>query len=237
MARYQQPNTPPALASFPKAGLEDQVLTFTAADFTTHFTDADGDPLVKLKVTTLPANGVLKLNSTPVTLNQEILASDLGGLSFTPDADYFGAASFNWNASDPITYAGAGATVNVSLAPVNDAPSFTKGADQAVLKDTGAHTLPGWATASVAGPLNESTQTLTFTVTNDNHPLFSAQPALAADGSLTFTPAPNATGTASLSVSLMDSGGTLNGGVDTSALQTFKILIAADQLYLPVLMR
>ena len=128
-------------------------------------------------MTSLPANGALKLNSTPVTLNQEILAGDIGGLSFTPAADYNGAASFNWNASDPITYAGAGATVNISLAPVNDAPSFTKGADQAVLKDTGTHTLPGWATGIVAGPPNESTQTLTFTVTNDNNPLFSVQPA------------------------------------------------------------
>ena len=35
----------------------------------------------------------------------------------------------------------------IAVAVVNDAPSFTKGADQTVLEDAGAQTVPGWATA------------------------------------------------------------------------------------------
>ena len=44
---------------------------------------------------------------------------------------------------------------------VNDAPSFTKGPDQTVAQDSGAHSVPGWATAISMGPANESGQTPT----------------------------------------------------------------------------
>ena len=42
---------------------------------------------------------------------------------------------------------------------------------------------------------------------------------------LTYTAAPNATGTATITVALQDNGGTANGGVDTSAPQTFTITV------------
>src|SRR5262249_16054830 len=42
-------------------------------------------------------------------------------------------------------------------------------------------------------------------------------------GKLTFTPAPNASGTALVTVVLHDDGGTANGGVDTSQPQSFQI--------------
>ena len=41
------------------------------------------------------------------------------------------------------------------------------------------------------------------------------QPAIAADGTLTYTLAPNANGSATVTVTLIDDGGTANGGVDT----------------------
>jgi hypothetical protein len=67
-----------------------------------------------------------------------------------------------------------------------------------------------------AGPPDESGQTLTFSTTNNNNALFSAQPSVAADGTLTYTPAPNANGSATVTVRLSDNGGTANGGVDHS---------------------
>jgi hypothetical protein len=80
---------------------------------------------------------------------------------------------------------------------------------------------------------------LHFTVTpvtpgaNGDAALFtgSGQPAVAADGTLTFTPAPNAHGTAHFSVVLIDNGGTLNAGVDTSAVQTFDIVITKPHIW------
>jgi hypothetical protein len=62
-------------------------------------------------------------------------------------------------------------------------------------------------------------------VSNNNPALFSVQPAVAANGTLTFTPALNAAGSALVSVQVHDNGGTANGGVDTSAAQTFVISV------------
>ena len=76
---------------------------------------------------------------------------------------------------------------------------------------------------SSPGPSNESGQAVSFDVTNDKNSLFSAQPAIAADGTLTYTPALGAIGTATVTVKAHDNGGTANSGVDTSAAQTFKI--------------
>ncbi|WP_164905522.1 hypothetical protein, partial [Flavobacterium sufflavum] len=79
---------------------------------------------------------------------------------------------------------------------VNDVPVFTKGDDQAKLEDAGAISVPGWATGISAGPVDEVEQTLTFTVANNNNSLFSVQPAITANGELTYTLAANANGSA-----------------------------------------
>ena len=60
-----------------------------------------------------------------------------------------------------------------------------------------------------------------------NNGLFSAQPAVSSTGTLTYTPAANANGSATVSVQIHDNGGTANGGVDTSAAQTFTITVNA----------
>src|SRR3989442_2958614 len=81
----------------------------------------------------------------------------------------------------------ASQTFTITVTPVNDAPSFTKGANQTVNEDASAQTVASWATAISAGAANESTQTVDFVVSNDNNTLFSAQPAIAANGTLAFT--------------------------------------------------
>ena len=69
-------------------------------------------------------------------------------------------------------------------------------ADETVLEDAGAQSVPGWATAISAGPADESGQTLTFNVTgNTNTALFSVGPAVDSSGNLTYTPAADANGT------------------------------------------
>ena len=50
-------------------------------------------------------------------------------------------------------------------------------------------------------------------------------PAVAANGDLTYTPAPNAFGSATITLVAQDDGGTANGGNDTSASQTFDITV------------
>ncbi|HEX4607562.1 MAG TPA: Ig-like domain-containing protein, partial [Urbifossiella sp.] len=67
-----------------------------------------------------------------------------------------------------------------------------------------------------------------FVVTTDDDALFAPGGLPAVDpatGTLTYTPAVDAFGTAHVSVRLHDDGGTLRGGQDTSAAQTFAITI------------
>ena len=97
------------------------------------------------------------------------------------------------------------------MTPVNDTPGFTKGADQTVNEDASAQSVAAWATGIIAGPANESGQTVNFLVSNNNNGLFSAQPAIAANGTLTYTPAANANGSTTVTVQLHDDGGTAPG--------------------------
>lgn len=223
-------NSAPVIAAISKTGFEDKVLKFTAADFSSKFSDANNDPLVKILISSLPSDGLLRINNAgvfaPVSINQEIPAADLDKIEFVPNSNFNGIVSaFNWNGSDGTVYASAVATIKITINPVNEAPSFIKGSDQ-VLNNTGtAITVNGWATAISAGPVNESSQTLSFILNNSNNTLFSVQPAVSANGTLTFTPAANAAGRVTVSISIKDNGGVLNGGVDQSAVQTFEITI------------
>ncbi|MBB5207982.1 beta strand repeat-containing protein [Chiayiivirga flava] len=117
-------------------------------------------------------------------------------------------------------------TFTITVGAVNDAPLFTAGPNQSVLENAPAQTVPNWATGVAAGPANESGQTVAFAVTGNTDPsLFTVQPAVAPDGTLTYTPAPGVIGTATITLELADNGGTADGGVDTSAPQTFTISI------------
>ncbi|HMC28775.1 MAG TPA: Ig-like domain-containing protein, partial [Verrucomicrobiae bacterium] len=140
----------------------------------------------------------------------------------TPAPDQFGSTTITLTVADA-NGGTASDSFLLTVTGVNDRPFFTKGADQRVSEDSGPHTVGTWATAISAGAANESAQLLNFIVSNNNHPLFSAQPAIAANGTLTFTAASNANGSATVTVELHDNGGTANAGSDTSLPQTFTI--------------
>jgi hypothetical protein len=112
----------------------------------------------------------------------------------------------------------------LNVTAVNDPPSFVKGPDQVVAEDSGSQIISGWATNLSAGPADES-DTLSFDVSNNNSTFFAVQPAIDADGTLTYTPAANAVGSATVTVRVVDDGGTDNGGNNTSGPQTFVINI------------
>jgi VCBS repeat-containing protein len=154
-----------------------------------------------------------------------------GTLTFTPAANAFGTAVVTVTATDNGGTANGGVatssqTFTITVTGINDAPSFTKGANQTVLEDSGQRQVIGWATAVSAGP-NETAQLVNFVVTATNPQLFSEQPTVLANGRLSFTPALNANGTTNVDIRLADDGGTANGGIDSSALQTFTITITA----------
>ena len=155
-----------------------------------------------------------------------------GTLSFTPAANTVGSATVSVQLHDNGSTAFFGddtsdaQTFLITVGPINDAPTFNKGADQTVLEDAGAQTVVGWATNINPGP-GEASQVVSFTVVPSDPTLFSVQPAVTANGTLTYTPAPNANGTTSLTVTAIDNGGVANGGINSSTPQTVFINITA----------
>ena len=141
----------------------------------------------------------------------------------TPLANQFGSSSITIKAQSD--FSTVVKTFLLTVSSVNDAPSFTKGANQILAQGASAQSMPAWATGISPGPANESAQLITFLVTNNSPYLFSTQPAIAANGTLTFTPATAGRGVAQVTVQAKDNGGTANSGVDTNALQTFTITL------------
>jgi len=147
-------------------------------------------------------------------------------VDYTPNLNYNLSDSFTYTVSDGNDGGTDTATVSITVIPVNDPPSFT-GDNVTVNEDSAAYDAT-WATSISPGPADEAGQTVTFQVTNNNNALFSVQPAISSGGTLTFTPAPNAFGTATVTVFAQDNGGTANGGNDTSATQEFTITVIPD---------
>ncbi len=154
-----------------------------------------------------------------------------GNLTYTPAPNVSGVAHISAHLHDDGGTANGGVdtsavqvfTINVNF--VNHATSFASGGDQNVNQDSGTHVVPGWASSISPGPgVDEQTQSLNFIVTNNDNPsLFSLQPTISANGTLTYALKPGVVGTANVTVVLHDNGGTANNGVDTSAPLTFAI--------------
>ncbi len=158
-----------------------------------------------------------------------------GSFTYTPTDDFYGTGSFSYkllggtwprDPGVPLSEDSAIVTVEIAVNPVNDEPSFTKGGDQEVLENAGPQSVPGWANF-LAGPPNESDQmVLAYHVIGNSNPgLFAAGPLVTSDGTLTYTPAQDASGTAAVTLTVQDTGGTANGGDDTSAGLSFVITV------------
>jgi large repetitive protein len=115
------------------------------------------------------------------------LAAD-GSFTYTPDADFSGADSFNYHATDGANDSSI-VVVTITVAPVNDTPVADADGAYAVTEDVplvvavGAGVLAGDTDAD-ADPLFAMIAT----------PPSSGSVALNANGSFTYTPAPNAFG-------------------------------------------
>ncbi len=198
----------------------------TVNNWATGLSDGDGNTqTLSFNVT---ANSNAALFETGPTIDTN------GNLSYKPAANANGSATITLTLQDDGGTANSGVdtstaqTFTIQVTAVNDAPSFTKGADPTVPEDASGQTVNSWATAISAGPADEVGQTLSFLITNNSNPgLFSILPAIDASGNLTYSPAADANGSASITISVSDNGLTNNGGSDTSAVQTFLINVTA----------
>src|SRR5262249_15205688 len=155
--------------------------------------------------------------------------SSVGTLTYTPAPNANGSATVTVQLHDNGGRAKCsentrGSEVSeIDDTAANATTSLTTGADQTVLEDAGAQTVTNWATNISAGGPDEAAQVLNFIVNNDNNALFGTQPGISPSGTLTYTPAANANGSATVTVQLHDNG----GGSDMSAAQMFVITVTA----------
>ena len=215
-------NRAPAAADALVTTREDTSYTFAAGDF--NFSDADGDALASVKITSVPTAGTLALDSATVTRNQAVSRADVdaGKLSFTPAANANGNAyaSFTFKVNDGTDDSADEYTITLNVTAVNDPPTaadntvataedtpytFTAGDFNFSDADTGD------ALASVkivslptAGTLALDSATVT---TNRSVPKADID-----GGRLRFTPAANASGNAYASFAFK-----VNDGTEDSA--------------------
>ncbi|MCA9228691.1 MAG: tandem-95 repeat protein, partial [Planctomycetales bacterium] len=211
-----------------------------------HFT-TDEDTQLSFNVSALLA-GALGSNDVPGPSNESsqnlivrsvagpsaaggsvVFNNQTGAVNYTPPLNFAGVDTFSYVVEDdgfsgpnPDPRSATG-TITVTVNPINDAPSFTKGSDQTVNEDAGAQTVPGWASNIAAGPLTATdelqNQQVGFQISTSDDALFSMLPAVDGNGQLTYTTALNANGAAIVTVQAVDS----EGGA--SPPQTFTITV------------
>ncbi|ETR71276.1 MAG: hypothetical protein OMM_02609 [Candidatus Magnetoglobus multicellularis str. Araruama] len=149
------------------------------------------------------------------------ISGTTGTLSYTLAADMYGDTTVTVVLWDDGGTANGGVdrvteTFLINVLPVNDIPDFTTGTDRVILENNGGETVSSWATNLTQGAFNETDQSFTFSVTNSCNDCFSTQPyVLTANGDLTYTLSADGSGAVTVWVTLIDSGGTVNGGFDT----------------------
>jgi hypothetical protein len=176
-------------------------------------TDPDGDSLTIVAVT-VSTQGVTPVNNGD------------GTITYDPPTGFLGTDAYTYTVRDALGN-GATATVTVAVTPVNHAPTLDPIADPAAIpEDSGAQTID--LTGITAGSGDD--QSLTVTATSSNAGLIpnpTVNYASPSDtGSLRYTPVPNQNGTAFITVTVKDNGGTAFGGVDTIT-RTFTVTVDA----------
>ncbi len=152
--------------------------------------------------------------ATDVDGNLLVSADEAGTLRFQTLPDANGDVEFTVFAVDDGDPAGGlntstSKTFTISVDAVNDPPTFVPG-DSLIREDedSGSYSQP-WATSILAGPADEvaAGQSVRFEVTIDpaDAGLFQVAPTISDDGTLRFTPAADANGTAVVTVVALDS--------------------------------
>jgi hypothetical protein len=211
-------NDSPSAAADSKSTQEDVQLNFSASDLTGNDSAGPANEVTQtLSVTTVSGDG-----NTHGTV---VLAS--GMVTYTPAANYNGPASFTYSVCDDGTTNGSPdskcttGTVNVTVTPVNDAPTANGQS-----KNTGGNT-------PVAITLTGSDQetapgNLTFNVTSGpSHGTLSGTAP-----NLTYTPALNYCGSDSFKFTVTDTG---DGSAPPSTSSEATVSITVDDTIGPVI--
>ncbi|WP_400995499.1 Ig-like domain-containing protein [Agromyces sp. GXQ0307] len=219
-------NDAPSAADGSAETREDTPVEIDLAEFVDDAQTADADLLFEL----LDGEG-----DTPTSGSVEL---DGSVVTYTPAPDVNGEDGFGYRVTDrgepdgcgepgPDCAAPLSATrrIGLTVVPVNDEPTFTGGDDVEAIPDGLEVSIPNWATELSPGPADEAAQTIEFQLEVDDPSLFAVdgQPAVAPDGTLTFTPVNG--GVAHVTAVAVDSGPGVAPDDDTSASFDFVITI------------
>lgn len=176
-------------------------------------------------------------NDQNIIRNQDLSITGTGTsrtLQYTPFGNAFGTVTITVTATDNGGTVNGGSntfsrTFTVAVAPVNDQPTLNVISDPAAINEDAGEQTVGLSGIS-NGPANEASQTLTITADSLNTSLISSVTVVYtsgnATGTLKYTPVPNANGSALITVTATDNGGTANGGV-SSIIRTFTVNVNA----------
>ncbi len=131
--------------------------------------------------------------------------------------DPYGDTTIVWE-SKPSTTSDSGNAYTRPYDHVNDAPTINTPSNVTIDQNAGQQTVN--LTGITAG--GGETQMLTVTASSKNSALVSPSVTYtspSSTGNLTFTPAANSTGTATITLTVTDDGGTLHGGIDATIVQ------------------
>ena len=181
--------------------------------------DNDSDHPLVVGENNVPLTAVLGTTTTHGTLD---LHAD-GTFTYTPDADFNGSDSFTYRAKDSLDGLSAPATVSITVTEVNDAPIADT--DSTTTAEDTAKDLIDVLGGDVAGPSNESTQTLTVTI--DTAPSHGSA-SVNLDGTIKYTPAADFNGADSLIYQVCDNGTT--DGVADSLCDTATLSITVTSV-------
>jgi hypothetical protein len=231
--RVAPPNQPPTIDPIndPSAVLEDST-TPTVVQLS-GITGGAGEN-ENLTVSAASSNTELVANPTVAYTSPNAR----GTLSFVPIAGAFGSATITVTVRDDGGTANGGVdtttrTFHVTVTQVNDAPTIDAIPDPPpILLNSPPQTVN--LTGITAG-LNE-TQNLTVSAASNNTALIGNPTVIYTSPNstamLTYTPVAGAKGTATITVTVHDDGGTANGGVDTTTRTfTVHVGVTAAQLY------
>ena len=150
--------------------------------------------------------------------------SSTGTLTFTPTTDGHGTATITVTVSDSSGTTSVHFTVTVDQ--INVAPTINTPSNLTINENAGQQTVDLAGIAAGGG----ATQTLMVTASSNNTALINPGVTYTSPnstGSLTFTPATNIFGTATITVTVTESSAGATGGVDTTSVQ---FTVTVDQI-------
>jgi hypothetical protein len=165
-------------------------------------------------------------NTTLVPLGNVVLGGSGANrtVTVTPAANRSGTATITITVSDGSL--SDTETFAVNVASVNDAPTLNAISNRSIAENASQQTIT--LSGISAGP--SESQTLAVTATSNNTALIPNPTVIyssaSSSGSIRFTPVPDESGSATVTVTVTDNGDTANGGVNTFS-RTFDVTVNA----------